>query len=46
MENIGQIHHKYKIHEILNCDMTKERNIIQISKELFLIPNVKFEMKL
>ena len=24
MENIGQIYHKHKIREILNCDMTKE----------------------
>ena len=23
MENIGQIYHKNKIREILNCDMTK-----------------------
>ena len=23
MENIKEIYHKYKIHEILNCDMTQ-----------------------
>ena len=23
MENIGQVYHKHKIREILNCDMTK-----------------------
>ena len=23
MKNIEQIYHKHKIHEILNCDMTK-----------------------
>ena len=53
MENIGQIYHKPKIREILNCDMTKaleqhfqgKKNQNQF-KKLFLSPNLKFQMKL
>ena len=46
-ENIGQIYHKHKIREKLNCDMTKRRNKISGKKhpnsykELFLIPHFK-----
>ena len=53
MENIKEIYHKYKIHEILNCDMTQalEKEIEKnhypnYSKELFFILNLKFQMKL
>ena len=53
MENIGQIYYKHKIYEILNCDMTKaleqnlqEKHYPNQYKELFLIQNLKFQMKL
>ena len=42
--------HKHKTREILNCDMTKVLQQISRKKHpipnIFLIPNVKFQMKL
>ena len=52
MENIGQIYHEHKIRKILNCDMTKvlEQDFLEkhpnLYKELLLIPNLRFQMKL
>ena len=48
MDNIGQIYHKHKICEILNCDMAKaleqdfRKKHPNWYKELILIRNLKF----
>ena len=40
---MGQIYHKQKIHEILNCDMIQAFGKRFLGKNLtFLIPNLKF----
>ena len=53
MENIGQIYHKHKIREILNWGMTKAleqdfelKKHTNQYKKLFVIPNLKLQMKL
>ena len=49
-EKIPQVYHKHKIREILNFDAGTKISSKQLCpnyyKELFLIPNLKFQMKL